>query len=101
MLSGHLKSGGHVRVIVAKDEEGREKLSFEILEGPVTPKPEKLPSVRPKAKRRASPRSKPKGDGGNKRGTVPKVPMIKAKLCKDWFCKALRAGRAKGPALVA
>ena len=48
-----------------------------ILDGPVTPKPEKLPVARPKAKRRSSPRLKPKGDGG-KRGTVPKVPLIKA-----------------------
>jgi ATP-dependent Clp protease ATP-binding subunit ClpA len=77
VLFGHLKNGGHVRVIVAKDEDGRDKLGFEFLDGPVTPKPEKLPSVRPKAKRRASPRPKPKGDGGNKRGTVPKVPLIK------------------------
>jgi hypothetical protein len=33
--------------------------------------------ARPKAKRRSSPRLKPKGDGG-KRGTVPTVPLIKA-----------------------
>lgn len=77
VLFGHLKSGGHVRVVVAKDENGRDKLGFEYLDGPVTPKPEKIPAVRPKAKRRASPRTpKPKGDGG-KRGTVPKVPLIK------------------------
>jgi hypothetical protein len=49
--------------------------------GRITPKPEKLPAVRPKAKRRASP--KPKGDGGGKdgggkRGSVPKVPLLKA-----------------------
>jgi ATP-dependent Clp protease ATP-binding subunit ClpA len=76
VLFGHLKNGGHVRVVVAKDESGRDKLGFEYLDGPVTPKPEKIPAVRPKAKRRASPRPKPKGDGG-KRGTVPKVPLIK------------------------
>jgi ATP-dependent Clp protease ATP-binding subunit ClpA len=81
VLFGHLKSGGHVRVIVDKDEQGRDKLGFEYLEGPVTPKPEKLPA-RPKARRR-SPRAKPKGDGGNggpggKRSSVPKVPLIKA-----------------------
>ena len=39
-----------------KDEDGRDKLGFEFLDGPVTPKPEKLPAVRPKAKRRSSPR---------------------------------------------
>jgi ATP-dependent Clp protease ATP-binding subunit ClpA len=78
VLFGHLKSGGHVRVIVTKDENGRDKLGFEYLEGPVTPKPEKIPAVRPKAKRRASPRPKPKGDGGKRTSTVPKVPLIKA-----------------------
>jgi ATP-dependent Clp protease ATP-binding subunit ClpA len=85
VLFGHLKNGGHVRVIVDKDENGRDKLGFEFLDGPVTPKPEKLPAVR-KAKRRASPKPKspkPKsdGDGGNgggKRSSVPKVPLLKA-----------------------
>jgi ATP-dependent Clp protease ATP-binding subunit ClpA len=84
VLFGHLKNGGHVRVIVDKDEQGRDKLGFEFLDGRVTPKPEKLPAVRPKAKRRASPRPKPKGGGGdggggnNKRSSVPKVPLLKA-----------------------
>jgi ATP-dependent Clp protease ATP-binding subunit ClpA len=82
VLFGQLKSGGHVRVIVDKDENGRDKLGFQFLEGPVTPKPEKLPA-RAKAKRRASPRPRPpkgdKGDGnGGKRSSVPKVPLIKA-----------------------
>jgi ATP-dependent Clp protease ATP-binding subunit ClpA len=72
VLFGHLKSGGHVRVIVSKDEDGRDKIGFEFLDGPVTPKPEKLPAVRPKAKRRSSPRPKAKCS------TVPKVPLIKA-----------------------
>ncbi len=80
VLFGHLKSGGHVRVIVDKDENGRDKLGFEYLDGPITPKPEKLPAVRAKTKRR-SPRPKPKGDGGKdgggKRGSVPKVPLAK------------------------
>jgi ATP-dependent Clp protease ATP-binding subunit ClpA len=79
VLFGKLKSGGHVRVIVDKDENGRDKLGFEFLDGPITPKPEKIPAVRPKAKRRASPRPKAKGDsGGGKKGSVPKVPLIKA-----------------------
>src|SRR5471030_3205015 len=57
VLFGHLKNGGHVRVIVDKDELGRDKLGFEYLDGPISPKPEKLPvAARPKAKRRASPR---------------------------------------------
>ena len=51
VLFGHLKKGGHVRVIVDKDEHGHDKIGFEYLEGPVTPKPEKLP--KPKAKRRS------------------------------------------------
>src|ERR1700681_226402 len=72
VLFGHLKDGGHVRVVVTKDENGRDKLGFEFLDGPVTPKPEKLPVARPKAKRRVSPRPKAK------RGSVPKVPLIKA-----------------------
>jgi ATP-dependent Clp protease ATP-binding subunit ClpA len=75
VLFGHLKNGGHVRVIVDKDEQGRDKLGFEYLDGPITPKPEKLPAARPKAKRRPSPRPKPKGDG--KKGSVPKVPLAK------------------------
>ena len=66
-----------MRVIVDKDENGRDKIGFEFLDGPVTPKPEKLPATQPKAKRRSSPWPKLKGDGG-KRGTVPKVPLIKA-----------------------
>src|ERR1700690_4112660 len=71
VLFGRLKSGGHVRVVVVTDEQGRDKLGFEYLDGPVTPKPEKLPAVRPKAKRRSSPRPRAK------RGSVPKVPLAK------------------------
>ena len=70
VLFGHLKGGGHVRVVVTKDEDGRDKLGFEYPEGPITPKPEKLPAVAPKAKRR-SPRPKAK------RSSVPKVPLAK------------------------
>ncbi len=71
VLFGHLKNGGHVRVVVTKNEDGRDKLGFEFLEGPVAPKPEKLPAVRSK-RRRSSPRPRAK------RGSVPKVPLIKA-----------------------
>jgi ATP-dependent Clp protease ATP-binding subunit ClpA len=80
VLFGKLKTGGHVRVIAAKDEEtGAEKLAFEYLEGPITPKPEKIPEAKPK---RRSPRRKPsgpKGSGGppSPRGSVPKVPLVK------------------------
>jgi ATP-dependent Clp protease ATP-binding subunit ClpA len=61
-----------VRVVVSKDEDGRDKLGFEFLDGPITPKPEKLPTVRPKAKRRSPRPRQPK------RSSVPKVPLIKA-----------------------
>jgi ATP-dependent Clp protease ATP-binding subunit ClpA len=82
VLFGRLKSGGHVRVVVVTDEAGNSKLGFEYLDGPVKPRPEKLPEPRrAKAKRRSSPRRKPTGSGGNdtppRRGTVPKVPLVK------------------------
>jgi ATP-dependent Clp protease ATP-binding subunit ClpA len=84
VLFGKLKNGGHVRVILLKDEASEEKLGFEFLDGPVTPKPEKLPEPRRmKAKRRTIVRrpkvTPPKGNGGGpaKRGTVPKVPLVK------------------------
>jgi ATP-dependent Clp protease ATP-binding subunit ClpA len=82
VLFGRLKHGGHVRVAVGKDEDGKDKLTFEYPEGPVTPKPEKLPEPRKnRAKRRAAPRKPraagPKGDGKppSGRGSVPKVPL--------------------------
>jgi ATP-dependent Clp protease ATP-binding subunit ClpA len=85
VLFGRLKSGGHVRVIVVTDENGQAKLTFDYPDGPVKPRPEKLPEPRrAKAKRRSSPRKKPPGSsggpGGNdppRRGTVPKVPLVK------------------------
>ena len=68
VLFGKLKAGGHVRVVVVKDEAGADKLGFEYLDGPVTPKPEKIPSRGAKPKRRPrrarSKPSGPKGDGG-------------------------------------
>ncbi len=71
VLFGKLKGGGHVRVIVEKDEQnpGEERLGFEFVEGPVTPKPEKLPGARKKAAR------KPKDDppAGPNKG-----PLVKA-----------------------
>jgi ATP-dependent Clp protease ATP-binding subunit ClpA len=84
VLFGRLKSGGHVRVIVVTDEAtGESKLGFDYPDGPVTPRPEKLPEPRRAKKRRASPRRKPPGSGGGgsgpppSRGSVPKVPLVK------------------------
>src|SRR5207245_9571411 len=83
VLFGKLKNGGHVRVVVVKDETGADKLGFEFPDGPVTPKPEKIPP-RAKTRRRAGSarRNKspgPRGDGGpsSPRGSVPKVPLVK------------------------
>ncbi|MGE0565473.1 MAG: ATP-dependent Clp protease ATP-binding subunit ClpA [Pseudolabrys sp.] len=81
VLFGKLKGGGHVRVVVERDDNGRDKLGFEFLDGPVTPKADKVPAKPRKAKRRSLPRPRPKGDGGGDgggRGTVPKVPLVKA-----------------------
>src|SRR5271167_4824964 len=86
VLFGRLKGGGHVRVVVVTDEAGNSKLGFEYPDGPVKPRPEKLPEPRrAKAKRRSSPRRKPPGPDGSggggdtppRRGTVPKVPLVK------------------------
>jgi ATP-dependent Clp protease ATP-binding subunit ClpA len=83
VLFGKLKAGGHVRVTVVKDEAGTDKLGFEYLDGPVTPKPEKIPeSHGGKPKRRVARRKNggPRGgDGGppSSRGSVPKVPLVK------------------------
>lgn len=72
VLFGKLKGGGHVRVVVVKDEEKNEdKLGFEFVEGPVTPKPEKLPG----AKKRAAPK-KPKGGDDGPAGPA-KGPLVK------------------------
>src|SRR6266852_7066678 len=51
VLFGKLKNGAHVRVVVTKEADGedgasdkaaQDKLSFEFLDGPVVPKPEKI-----------------------------------------------------------
>src|SRR5215204_6755194 len=81
VLFGRLKAGGHVRVTVDKDENGDEKLGFDYPDGPVTPKPEKIP-VKPKRRPPSSRRGKSsgKGDGDDtppRRGSVPKVPLVK------------------------
>jgi ATP-dependent Clp protease ATP-binding subunit ClpA len=78
VLFGKLKGGGHVRVVLVKDEAaaeaGTEKIGFEFVEGPVTPKPEKLPMSR---KRKPPKPSGPNGGGGSK-GPASRGPLVKA-----------------------
>ena len=52
----------------------KEKIGFEFVEGPVTPKPEKLPVSR---KRKPPKPSGPDGGGGSK-GPASKGPLVKA-----------------------
>jgi len=77
VLFGKLKGGGHVRVIVVKDETGgeagKEKIGFEYVEGPVTPKAEKLPGAR---KRKPKP-SGGSGSGGGSKGPASRGPLVK------------------------
>jgi len=76
VLFGKLKAGGHVKVILTKDEDGTEKLGFEFLDGPITPKPERIPGgPKPKRARRKPP--KPKGTPPSGRGSLPKVPLVR------------------------
>jgi ATP-dependent Clp protease ATP-binding subunit ClpA len=83
VLFGKLKSGGHVRVTLGKDESGAAALVFDFPEGPVIPKPEKVPPRAKPKRRTGTPRRNkapgPKGDGGppTPRGSVPKVPLVK------------------------
>ena len=82
VLFGKLKNGGHVRVVVVKDDKGANKLGFDYPAGPVAPKPEKIPEK--KKRRPPTKRAKPSGSrgdgpsGGGSRGSVPKVPLVKA-----------------------
>src|SRR5271166_3626391 len=73
VLFGKLKGGGHVRVVLVKDEAtSLDKIGFEFVEGPVTPKPEKLPGTR----KRKPPKSGP--GGGGAKGPTSKGPLVKA-----------------------
>src|SRR5437868_1070924 len=76
VLFGKLKGGGHVRVVLVKDEAAsepdQEKIGFEYLEGPVTPKPEKLPGTR----KLTAPR-KPKSGGPGPNGPASRGPLVK------------------------
>ena len=75
VLFGKLKDGGHVRVVLVKDEDGRQTLGFEYLDGPVMPKPEKIPAPAKARKRSPSKRKSPRTDDGPRKGSVPKVPL--------------------------
>jgi ATP-dependent Clp protease ATP-binding subunit ClpA len=77
VLFGRLKGGGHVRVVVVKDEAtALDKIGFEFVEGPVTPKPEKLPVAR---KRKPPKPNGPNGGGGGGSKAPPsKGPLVKA-----------------------
>jgi ATP-dependent Clp protease ATP-binding subunit ClpA len=86
LLFGRLKTGGHVRVVV-RDEDERRALGFEYVDGPVTPKPEKVAAKKKRrAPRNGKPRKKNGGEGGGgpsspKPGSgspVPKVPLVRA-----------------------
>src|SRR5437879_1937142 len=76
VLFGKLKGGGHVGVVLVKDEASadatEEKIGVEYVEGHVTPKPQQLPGAR----RRKPKPSGPNGGGGSK-GPVSKGPLVK------------------------
>src|SRR5947199_355974 len=78
VLFGKLKGGGHVRVVLVKDEASAEveaeKIGFEFVEGPVTPKPEKLPGAR---KRTVPRKPKPSGPSGGSKGPASRGPLVK------------------------
>jgi ATP-dependent Clp protease ATP-binding subunit ClpA len=79
VLFGRLKGGGHVRVVLVKDEadvEDKGKIGFEFVEGPVTPKPEKLPGARKRTAPRKPKSSGPSGGGGSK-GPASRGPLVK------------------------
>src|ERR1700688_1923291 len=75
VLFGKLKGGGHVRVLLVKDEAtSQDKIGFDFVEGPVTPKPEKLPGAR---KRTVPRKPKPNGPSGGSKGPASRGPLVK------------------------
>jgi ATP-dependent Clp protease ATP-binding subunit ClpA len=86
LLFGKLRTGGHVRVIVRDGDNGKKALGFEYLEGPITPKPEKVAAKKKRrAPRSGKPRAKKPGGGEGGGGPsprpgspVPKVPLVRA-----------------------
>jgi ATP-dependent Clp protease ATP-binding subunit ClpA len=57
-------------VLVKDEATGKDKIGFEFVEGPVTPKPEKLPGARKR-------KPKPPGGGGSK-APPSRGPLVKA-----------------------
>src|SRR5438309_1282823 len=78
VLFGRLKGGGHVRVVLLKDEAAaeaaQEKIGFEYLDGPVTPKPEKLPGAHKRPPKPGGPNGGGSNGGGSK-GPASKGPL--------------------------
>jgi len=75
VLFGKLKGGGHVRVVLVKDDADKDQIGFEFVDGPVTPKPEKLPGAR---KRTLPRKPKPSGpNGGGPKGPASRGPLVK------------------------
>jgi ATP-dependent Clp protease ATP-binding subunit ClpA len=70
LIFGRLKNGGHVRVILKKDENGKDALGFEYPEGPVRPKPEV------EEEEAADKKNPPKAKKGG--GSPPPKPLVKA-----------------------
>jgi ATP-dependent Clp protease ATP-binding subunit ClpA len=70
LIFGKLKNGGHVRVVLKKDDNGKDALGFEYPEGPVRPKPEV--EEEEAADKKGPPKAR-KGGGPN-----PPKPLVKA-----------------------
>ena len=84
VLFGKLKNGGHVRVIVVKDEDGNDKLGFEYPGGPGDAEAGEAARAAPERARSAARRRAQAAAGGPRRrhaaggrGSVPKVPLVK------------------------
>jgi ATP-dependent Clp protease ATP-binding subunit ClpA len=81
VLFGKLKGGGHVRVVMVKEEAAgelaKEKIGFEFVEGPVTPKPEKLPVARRRKPKSNGPNGGGGSSGGGSKGPTSKGPLVK------------------------
>src|ERR1700733_8625076 len=84
VLFGKLKGGGHVRVVLVKDEAaaeaGQEKIGVEYVEGPVTPKAEKVPGART---RTLPPKQKPSGPSGGSKGPASRGPLVKVRAADN------------------